>query len=206
MRTWVYIDGFNLYYRAIRGTPYKWLNLKALLQLILKPDCHIEKIKYFTALVSPTSRDPDKRIRQQTFIRAIETFIPEVEVFYGRFLESKKMLPLANPTGTSRFAEVIKMEEKGSDVNLGVHLVHDAAQNRYDLAAMISNDSDLAEALRIAKDEYSKTIGVISPQYPIAGDLKRHASFYRYIRPKTLKSCQLPDPIPGTSIYKPPAW
>jgi hypothetical protein len=26
-RTIVYIDGFNLYYRALRGTPHKWLDI-----------------------------------------------------------------------------------------------------------------------------------------------------------------------------------
>lgn len=205
MRTFVYVDGFNLYYRAVKGTPYKWLDLKRVVQRILKPGCRVLKIKYFTALVLPTASDPDKYIRQQTFIRAIETYIPEVEVYYGRFLQGRKTLPLANPS-TARFADVIKMEEKGSDVNLAVHLVHDAAQDRYDLAAVISNDSDLAEALRIAREDYAKTIGVISPQHPIAGDLKEQASFFRYIRPQTLKTCQLPDTIPGTNIHKPSSW
>jgi hypothetical protein len=26
-RTYVYVDGFNLYYRALKKTKYKWLNL-----------------------------------------------------------------------------------------------------------------------------------------------------------------------------------
>jgi len=206
VRTYVYIDGFNLYYRAVKGTPYKWLDLKEVVRRILRPNCRILKIKYFTALVLPTDRDPGKHIRQQTFIRAIETFIPEVEVYYGRFLEGHKKLPLVHPTSTARFAKVIKMEEKGSDVNLGVHLVHDAAQDRYDLAAVVSNDSDLAEALRIAREDYGKIIGVISPQHPISGDLKEQVSFFRYIRPHTLKVSQLPDPISGTSIRKPTSW
>jgi hypothetical protein len=29
-RTYVYVDGFNLYYRALRKTKFKWLNLEAL--------------------------------------------------------------------------------------------------------------------------------------------------------------------------------
>jgi uncharacterized LabA/DUF88 family protein len=206
LETYVYVDGFNLYYRAVKGTPYKWLDLKEVVRRILRANCRILKIKYFTALVLPTPREPDKHIRQQTFIRAIETFIPEVEIYYGRFLEGHKTLPLVHPTAGTRFARVIKMEEKGSDVNLGVHLVHDAAQGRYDLAAVVSNDSDLAEALRIAREDYGKTVGVISPQHPISGDLKEQASFYRYIRPQTLRASQLPNPIPGTSIHKPATW
>ena len=28
MRTYVYVDGFNLYYGALKGSHYKWLDLK----------------------------------------------------------------------------------------------------------------------------------------------------------------------------------
>lgn len=35
MRTNVYVDGFNLYYGAVRKTPYRWLNLDALFKLLL---------------------------------------------------------------------------------------------------------------------------------------------------------------------------
>ena len=53
MRTFVYIDGFNLYYRALKGTAYKWLDLKSMLVRLLPPQRHeILQIKYFTALVS----------------------------------------------------------------------------------------------------------------------------------------------------------
>lgn len=206
LRTYAYVDGFNLYYRALKGTPFKWLNLMEVVRRILRPNCEILKIKYFTALVLPTDRDPDRHIRQQTLIRALEAFIPEVEVYYGRFLETRRWVPLVEARGGDRFVRVINTEEKGSDVNLGVHLVHDAAQDRYDLAAVVSNDSDLAEALRIAREEYDKTVGVISPAHPIAGDLREQASFFRYIRDKTLRDSQLPNPIPTTTIRKPSVW
>jgi len=164
------------------------------------------KIKYFTALVLPNQIDPVKHINQQTYVRAIETFIPEIEVCYGRFLETRKRLPLVNPLPGNTMAAVSRMEEKGSDVNLGVHLVYDACRNLYDYGVVISNDTDLAEAIRISKEEFGKTIGVISPQHPIAGDIKEQASFFRYIRPQAIRTSQLPNPIPGTSIRKPPGW
>lgn len=63
MRTYVYIDGFNLYYRALKGTPYKWSNLKALFIQPLNPQNKIQAIKYFTALVSGKI-DPNQRIRK----------------------------------------------------------------------------------------------------------------------------------------------
>lgn len=61
----VYIDGFNLYYGAVRGTPFKWLNVARMCQLLL-PDDQIVNIKYFTAMVNPRPRDPDQRVRQET--------------------------------------------------------------------------------------------------------------------------------------------
>ena len=60
MRTSVYVDGFNLYYGAVKGTPYKWL------------DHRILTIKYFTAGVSG-KLDPRPPIRQQTYWRAIRS-------------------------------------------------------------------------------------------------------------------------------------
>ena len=52
MRTCIYIDGFNFYYRAVRKTPYKWLDFKALFKKVLRPEHNILAIKYFTAFVT----------------------------------------------------------------------------------------------------------------------------------------------------------
>ena len=35
MRAFVYVDGFNLYYGALKGTPWKWLDPVALLERVL---------------------------------------------------------------------------------------------------------------------------------------------------------------------------
>ena len=55
MKTIVYVDGFNLYYGAVKGTPYKWLDLRALFRSILAPFHHIIAIRYYTAIVSARS-------------------------------------------------------------------------------------------------------------------------------------------------------
>ena len=57
MRTFVYVDGFNLYYGALKGTPWKWLDLPALFTKVLQPHHDILKVKYFTARVSGTPAD-----------------------------------------------------------------------------------------------------------------------------------------------------
>ena len=36
MRTYIYIDGFNFYYGAVKGTPFKWLDFRAFFTCILK--------------------------------------------------------------------------------------------------------------------------------------------------------------------------
>ncbi len=47
----VYIDGFNLYYGAVKDTPFRWLNIGSLCQRML-PNDNVQSIKYFTAIVS----------------------------------------------------------------------------------------------------------------------------------------------------------
>jgi uncharacterized LabA/DUF88 family protein len=67
-------------------------------------------------------------------------------------------MPLANPgLGQSKTVEVIKTEEKGSDVNLAIHLLHDAYQSRYECAVIVSGDSDLLAAVQIK-------VPIVTPQ------------------------------------------
>ena len=45
MRTFVYIDGYNLCYRALKDTPFKWLNPKKLAETILQKENEILCVK-----------------------------------------------------------------------------------------------------------------------------------------------------------------
>jgi hypothetical protein len=58
---------------------------------------------------------------------------------------------------------VWKTEEKGSDVNLATHLLHDAYRNDHELAVVISNDSDLVVPIQIVRHELGKPVGVFVP-------------------------------------------
>jgi hypothetical protein len=95
MRTYVYIDGFNLYYRALKGTKHKWLNVAALSAAVLHSDHRIEAVNYYTARVSGRI-DPKAPARQHSYLRALET-IPKVSIFYGNFMISKKWSGLVHP-------------------------------------------------------------------------------------------------------------
>ena len=127
-RTYVYVDGFNLYYRALRKSKFKWLNLEALVQGLLDADNSIERIRYFTAPVSGKF-DPGVPVRQQRYLRALRT-LPSVTIHEGNFLTKPKTRPLVNPApGGPTHVEIWNTEEKGSDVNLATSLIHDAWRN-----------------------------------------------------------------------------
>lgn len=207
MRTIIYIDGFNFYYRAVKNTPYKWLNFRSLFQKLLSQNNQIIQIKYFTALVSG-KQNPQKPIKQQTYLRALKTFIPEIKIYYGHFLTHEVYAPLAKPIDNKRTVRIIKTEEKGSDVNIAVHLLNDAWLNNYDCAIIVSNDSDLAEAMRLVKEHHpNKLLGLVMPGkgHP-SKELMKHSDFVKRIRTGILESSQLPNPIPETNIYKPKDW
>lgn len=128
----VYIDGFKLYYRAVKGTPYRWLDLNALCSKLLRPTDTLKAIKYYTAIVSARPSDPNAPTRQQLYLRALKT-IPHLSIHYGHFLAHTVRMSLAaslHPGQQVKYVEVMKTEEKGSDVNLATHLLHDAWTRR----------------------------------------------------------------------------
>jgi uncharacterized LabA/DUF88 family protein len=208
MRTYVYVDGFNLYYGAVKGTPYKWLNILQLCQLLL-PKNQILKIKYFTALVTARPGDPDQPNRQQIYLRALRT-IPDLEIIYGHFLEHEVMMPLAgSPPGNPRYAKVIKTEEKGSDVNIAAHMVSDGYKGAYQVAILLSNDSDLVEPVKIVRIELKLPVGVLNPRPASPShELRKFATFVKPIRSGVLAASQFPSILSDAngSFYKPPKW
>ena len=208
MRTYVYVDGFNLYYGSLKGTPWRWLDLVALFQEILQPHHDIVAVKCFTARVSATPRDPSKPMRQNAYLRALTTHRPEVELIFGHFLTHTVPMPRAPATANVQKVNVIKTEEKGSDVKLAVHLLNDAWLDLYDCAVVASNDSDLAEAMRLVKHHHpAKRIGLITPgKRRPSRQLSMHADFMKPVRTSALQNSQLPDPVPGTRLCKPATW
>lgn len=208
MRLAAYIDGFNLYYGAVKGTPYKWLDLNALVQLLF-PAEQIVALKYFTALVKPRPGDPHNINRQLTYLRALKTR-PAVEIIYGTFLAHEVSMVLgSSPPGSPQFVKVVKTEEKGSDVNLATHMIHDGHRGRYDLAVLVTNDSDLTEPVRIVTQEVGLRVAVVNPHPRQASrSLIKYATAVRQIRPGLLAASQLPAILTDANgtIHKPPAW
>ncbi len=124
----------------------------------------------------------------------------------GHFSEHVVNMKLAPPIGDKKFAGVVKREEKGSDVNLAVHFLFDALRDKYDCGVIISNDSDLAEAVRLVRAETNKKIGIISPYKTVSKDLAQYSHFQRIIRKGALEHNQMPEKIPNTNLTRPQSW
>ena len=170
VNTRIYVDGFNLYFGAVKGTPHKWLNIVEAVRIHLKTHHVIVGTKYFTAKLNPRPHDLGQPIRQETYLRALRT-LPNVEIFFGHFLTKNIRMPLASPDpGKSESVVVVKTEEKGSDVNLATQLIHDAHSRRFESAVIVSGDSDLLMPVRIVKEEV-KILGA-SPEAFEFPDLK----------------------------------
>ena len=214
MKTILYIDGFNLFYSAVKGTPLRWLNPVALIGRAF-PRNQIIGTKYFTAKVSALPNNPGQPIRQMIFWRALRT-LPKLEIIEGGFRTRKVMAAVVAPP--PNFIEIFKTEEKGSDVNLAAHLLLDGFRNRYECAIVVSGDSDLVTPIKMVRDELKKPVGVLNPQR-LSGPncrpprknagLQHAASFYQNgVTWAQLQAAQFPNPMTDATgtLHKPLTW
>ncbi len=200
----VYVDGMNLFYGCLKGTPYKWLDLVALSKALL-PNDTIHTVRYFTARVAGSLRNPGAYQRQDLYLRALATR-PEVQIHYGHFRQDVVRMPVAHPPPNT--IEVVKTEEKGSDVNLATYILRDAFRQECEKQLVITNDSDLAEPIRVVRNELRMPVGPVKPRASGRRGLKLEADFYRTIRGAALAHSQLPTSLKDGMgpFVKPPDW
>ena len=108
-------------------------------------------------------------------------------------------------------AQILRTEEKRSDVNLATLLLIDCVDDSFDEAVVISNDSDLALPIEYAAKRFNKIVGVINPQRygKASGELSKVASWtYKAINSSLLANSQFPPVVnAGTAqITKPAGW
>jgi len=213
-----YIDGFNLFYGALKGhDDVKWLDLRAWCARLL-PAYDIERVVYCTARTASRPDNPGVHQRQDQYIRALSA--TGVEVVEGNFrtrvtsmlrapghkCEGCDLTTGECPRCGSRKIRVLKTEEKGSDVNLAVELVQDVYASSMDAALVVSGDSDLQRAVDIAMDLH-KRVFVLEPRNRPYAALIGHER--RRARHQALVECQLPNPVvlpSGTRLTCPEDW
>jgi hypothetical protein len=205
-RTIVYIDGFNLYYGAVKGTPWKWLDLAALFSQI-RPADDIQSIKYFTAMVSGPTKP-----NQETYLKALAT-TPLVETILGNFKKKRVECRVSQCTYTGKkFFDT--QEEKRTDVNIAVYMLDDAYQDLCDNFVVVSGDSDLVPAIRMIRYRFpaKQLIVYVPAQHPTrshAVELRASAQVNRNLPLNLLKPCQFRNPLPdgsGGTLVKPATW
>ena len=233
-----YIDGFNLYYGALKRTPYKWLDVGQFCQRLAPKTGQIDRVNYFTARVQQQPGNSGVRERQRVYLSALRNQVPNINIVFGQYRTHANKMRLLTPGDTLEQRDVsgrgqricginrdlfnkdrrwksdpgptvhvIKIEEKGSDVNLAARLIHDAHTNAYDGALVISNDTDLCEALRIVINEVGKPVWLVSPYRSTAGKLRSVLKTKpRVIYESVLKNSQMPAQIPNTNLSKPRVW
>jgi len=217
LRTIVYVDALNLYYRALKERPnLKWLNLEILFDNLL-PKNEVIGINYYYAPVKGKV-DRDAPNRQNAYIRALKT-CRRIRLIKGRFLSTKTWAGVAHdkrfvtlpPPDNPIFpipevARVWRHEEKGSDVNLGVELVRDAFLGAFEVAAVVTNDTDLVRAFEIVREDTGKDVGLVCPTDRAAPALQAAASFVRHLAVSDLRKAQFPDHLEGGRIRRPVSW
>jgi hypothetical protein len=209
LRANVYVDGFNLFRGLLKGERgCKWLDLRALAERMC-PHHRIGYIRYFTARVSSPPHDLGKSQRQDTYLRALRAQ-PNLSVHFGHFLDKRVTGSLLDQHGNPTWVmeTVLTREEKGSDVNLATYLILDAVAGHYDVAIVLSNDSDLAEPIRRVRQRFGVAIDVLNPTDKTSSLLQRVASSYKAITLADVQACQLPRGVKaGTqTIERPRGW
>jgi 6-hydroxy-3-succinoylpyridine 3-monooxygenase len=205
-RSIVYIDGFNFYYGAVKGTSHKWLNLQKYFEL-LRQDDELQKIWYFTAKVSGV-----QLARQETYFDALAT-MPLIEMVFGLY-KLKKLRCKIRECGYQGNKSYKVPEEKGTDVNIALQMLDDAYQGACDRIILVSGDSDLVPAVKLVKKRHPEIqvtvyIPASDPRRGAATELRSVADKHKTLPTALLSKAQFPDDLIGASgknICKPSNW
>ena len=209
MITNLYIDGFNLYYRALKDTPFRWLDLRRLAETLFPQDS-INRVSYFTARLDVRPGNPGQAQRQLIYLRALAT-LPGFDSYFGVFRSGVKRRPLAEPApGLPTHVLVRDSEEKGSDVNLATRLLVDGFNGEYEQAVVVSNDADFAGAMRYVRDDLGLRATLVNPDPKNTSprELADAATYVKRLWKSHLRRSQFPDTLTdgiGT-ITKPAGW
>lgn len=226
MRTIAYVDGYNLYYSLLRNTPYKWLDVVALVGEILRiqsPVSNLLQVKFFTApvLANYARHGEESAAAQSAYLRALaHKHGARFHVIHGRHSPDKEWLPtVVDGKKLDRLAKshVWQLSEKQTDVNLTLHMYRDVLLSNCEQVVLVSNDSDFEPLLKMLREETSARIGLIAPLSKTEGiphrrpsvSLANHAHWLRsHVLAAELEAAQLKPVIPTNrkAIRKPAHW
>lgn len=203
-RVSVYVDGFNLYYglRNRGWRRYYWLDLRSMSENLLRPNQTLAFVRYFIANLLPLPDASDEILRQEVYLRALET-LPNLSIHYGYFLPKDATCHRCGTTWTA-------YEEKMTDVNVAVELLSDAQDDAFDTAIVVSGDSDLSGPISAVLERYPrKRVLVAFPPNRASKRLRETATATFTIGRRILSRSQLPDSVikpDGYVLRRPESW
>lgn len=202
-RVSTYIDGFNLYF-GLKDSGFKrhyWLDLQSLAAGLLKPQQQLAGVHYFTARIRDNRHNTSDRKRQNDYLEALA--LCGVSIQYGHYLEKLRRCRKCHSTW-------LDYEEKMTDVNLAIQLLADAFDDAFDVALIVSGDSDLTTPIKRVRERFpSKRLIVAFPPGRHSAELKRTAHGYLTIGEDKLRASQLPERIrkpDGHVLVRPATW
>ena len=205
-RAIVYVDGFNFYYGALKNGPHKWLNLERFFCRLRQHD-QIQEIRYFTAKICGRHL-----ANQEAYLLALTT-LPLVDVILGRFKakQIECLVPACPYLGRRVFTT---QEEKRTDVNIALWMLHDAQRDLCDRLILVSGDSDLVPAVRMVRDQFpeKEIVAYIPAKNETRGaalELRAEAHKNKTLPLDLLAKSQLPASIDmggGRTVKKPATW
>ncbi len=197
-----YIDGFNLYHglRTKGWKKYYWLDLWALTERFLKKGQTLVEVVYCTTLIKG---DPSGQQRQLDFIDALKARSPALKVVYGHYLAKTVTCFKCGHSYT-------RHEEKMTDVNIACHFLTDAMDDRFDVALLMSGDSDLVPPVRTVRSRWrGKRVIAVFPPERKSDALRRAVHGQKWIAEADLRQSLLPEHVetaPGKLVSRPLDW
>ena len=209
MLTSVYIDGFNLYYGALKRTRFKWLDLRRMVEQVF-PNDEIREIHYFTALVHPRPSNRQAPVRQRIYWRALQT-IPGLTVHQGFIRTHTVRRELAMPiAGVPDSVTVVEPREKMTDVALASQLIVDASNRKFEQAVLVTNDADFVPAIRCVRNDFELDVAILNPAQKgrTQGDLEAAAKYVKRLRRRHIAASMLPETVTDAKgvFRKPSTW
>ncbi len=199
-RVIAYIDGSNLYFGLVdAGLKFcKWLDVKKLMGRFLDSNQELVAVKFFT---SRLLHDVVKEARQDVYFRALAS--SGVDLIFGSYHTKTLECYACKHTWVTH-------SEKLTDVNLATHLLMDAHLDAYDIAFVVSGDSDFAPCVEAVNETYAeKSVVMLFPPNRINDSLSEEARSSQLISKEKLIECQFPVQllgIDGIEIQKPVGW
>ncbi len=172
------------------------------------PHDNILFVKMFSSWIL---HEPDAQDRQKRYFDALST-LPKMRVIFGVFQ------PRTVTCKSNCKNQYTIQEEKKTDVNLAVEIIHDAVNNVCEHIIVVSGDSDIQPAVEwVAKNKPAIKLTVFVPLLPNEYD-QRRVDYYNtqklpvdcaFLNLRGMKENQLPNFVMlggGKKAIRPHVW